>query len=389
MLFPNKRETIILSFLISCISLYAQPKNPAGNNYPVVAWYALDSAHNSYYYYKQMKAGGFNLALNAYSTKEETLRELKMARRAGMKLIVDCQEGRNANEGFISNVKNEKALGLYYLKDEPQKQYFDNLNAKTERINRADGSHYGYINLLPIYASTEQLNASSYEDYLDTYLQTVSPQIVSFDHYPFVRDDFREDFYDNLQIVARKCKQYGKVFWGFARTSLAKDYYAIDEGRLRFQVFMTMAFGAQGIQYFTYGPVAGRGTAIVDSLYNKTAIYDIVKNINKEVQVVGKKTLKADFISILTGDNIDGFMETVSCLGDLKFSGEGFVLSFFRKDGREYILAVNRDFEHTQEISLTFSNKVSQLKKLGGWGRRQRQYNIRVMAGDWIMLKLN
>ena len=259
-----------------------------GEQYPVIAWYSIDAEHNTKEQYRRISNAGFNLALTSFLTKEEIKKALHEAKGTGVKLIVDCQESRNANLPFINEIKESPALGMYYLCDEPNKDYFETLAERQNRILNSDRIHAGYINLLPIYANKEQLKAESYSDYLDSFLSKVQVPFLSYDHYPFLRESFRDDFYTNLETVAKKCNNAGISFWGFARSYYSKEYYMIDEGRLRLQVFANMAYGAQGIQYFTYSVPKGGERAIVDSSYRKTVLYDVVKKINSEVQVVGK-----------------------------------------------------------------------------------------------------
>lgn len=378
-------------FIVVLLSLNgdAQEKaNPVGKKFPVVAWYSVDATHNTRAQYKLMSKAGFNLSLSAPLTKEETIRGLHEARGTGVKLIVDCQESRNADQAFIAEVKNHSTLGMYYLSDEPDKDFFDNLAAKVNNIHKTDDVHAGYINLLPIYANNEQLKAESYDDYLDTYLSKVHTTFLSYDNYPFVRETFREDFYTNLEVVSGKCKEACVSFWGFARSIYSNDYYQIDEGRLRLQVFANMAYGAQGIQYFTYGVPQGGSTAILDSLYKKTNLYDVVTIINREVQAVGKYSFGADFTAVMhvSKDNRDVLTPIIN---DIEFSGESVLVSLFEKDGVRYLMMVNKDYLSSQTVAVGFDNEARHINKKGRKKAAQKRYVGIMAAGDWLLFQLN
>jgi hypothetical protein len=42
-----------------------------------------------------------------------------------------------------------------------------------------------FANLLPIYSKTKQLNASSYEKYVEEYVAALKPDVLCTDIYPF------------------------------------------------------------------------------------------------------------------------------------------------------------------------------------------------------------
>ena len=362
--------------------------NPTDGEYPVVAWYSVDGAHNTRVQYKQMAKAGFNLSLSSFLTKDEIIQGLQEARGTGVKLIVDCQESRNANQAFISEIKDNPALGMYYLCDEPKKDYFNVLRTKVSRIHSTDGVHEGYINLLPVYANRDQLNAESYDDYLDTYLKTVKTSFLSYDHYPFVREDFREDFYTNLELVSKKCQENGKQFWGFVRSCYSDNFYLIDEGRLRLQVFANIAYGAQGIQYFTYGVPKGSVSAIVDTSYNKTELYNIVRKINREIQVVGKYYLAASIEGVFHVGRENNSVLT-SLIDNIEISGESILVSLFKKNNTMYVMMVNKDFLNTQTVNISFKNKTTFINKKGIKKVSRLKYKKEISAGDWLLFQLN
>lgn len=384
----RKFISLFIVVLLSFNGNAQESLTPVGKKYPVVAWYSVDAPHNTREHYKLMSKAGFNLSLSAPLTKDETIKGLREARGTGVKLIIDCQDSRNANIAFITEVKNYSSLGMYYLSDEPGKDYFDNLVSKVDRINSTDGIHSGYINLLPIYASNDQLKAKSYDDYLDSYLSKVHTSILSYDHYPFVREIFRNDFYANLEVVSRKSRDVGKPFWGFVRSCYTKDYCNIDEGRLRLQVFANMAYGAQGIQYFTYGVPKGGRTAVLDSLYQKTKLYDLVTIINREVQAVGKYTLGADFITVIhVSEESENIM--IPNIKSIEHSGESLLVSLFKKDGVMYLMMVNKDYLSIQNVSVEFNSKARIINKKGCKKTDLKRYVGAMPAGDWLLFQLN
>ena len=384
----RKYACLLLAALTSLNSSAQNYFNPTGKKYPIVAWHSVDAAHNTRAHYMKMAKAGFNLSLSDFFSEQETRRALKEVRGTGVKLIVNCQEGRNASPAFINDIKGNTSVGLYYICDEPIIDYFEVIKAKSDRIMEADGFHYPYVNLLPSYADKGLLGTESYANYLYDYIEIVHPSYISFDHYPFVRDSFRNDIYDNLEIVSEVCKDKGIPFWGFARTLVDNNYHAVDEGRLRFQVFINIAYGAQGIQYFSYAVTKGGKEAIVDSLYKPTEVYETVKKINKEVHSIENYVLGAELIRVLHVRSLIDCVK-ISHIKSFVSSGNGVLISQFEKDGIKLLMVVNKDFENNQHISVTFSQIVSMINKKGRRMRGRRDYEINLKAGDWRLFKLN
>jgi len=362
--------------------------NPVGKKFPVVAWYSVEPGYITRSEYKMMSKAGFTLSLSSFLSKEETIKALSVAKGTGVKLIVDCQDARNAATPFINNVKNSKALGLYYLSDEPSSDYFQNLQEKVQRIKINDNSHYPYINLLPLYASSEQTNTSSYKDYLERYIEMMEPDYISYDHYPFVRDEYRLDFFDNLDIVSKVCKKHNIVFWGFVRSLYDSNYTKIDEGRIRFQVFSQLAYGAQAIQYFTYSSPRGCGYAIVDSLHNKTPLYDIVSAINHEIQGYSKFFLNSNVLSIVHSDKQGQEGNKISnVISHLDSNGVGVLLSLFEKKGKYYLIVVNKDYENSQEVTIEFNKKAKVISQKGR-AKTSSYHRFVLEAGNGMLFHL-
>lgn len=59
-------------------------------------------------------------------------------------------------------------------------------------LRERDPAHLAYINLLPTYASNEQLGnkgdtVAEYREHLRSFVETVKPAMLSYDHYHFMK----------------------------------------------------------------------------------------------------------------------------------------------------------------------------------------------------------
>ena len=140
--------------------------------------------------------------------------------------------------------------------------------------------------------------------------QEVPLQLLSFDHYPIVGDHYRPDWYENLEIFSDEARKAGKPFWAFALATAHDPYPIPDLSHLRLQMYSNLAYGAQGLQYFTYwtpgknpnwnfhhGPIGLDG--------KRTDVYDKIKTLNTELQALSGVFLGAEVLSVRHTGRLD------------------------------------------------------------------------------------
>ena len=188
----------------------------------------------------------------------------------------------------------------------------------------------------------------------------MKPDFISFDYYPFVQGKFRTTFFENLDVVYGVSKKHRIPFWGFVRTGVSSDYYQPTEGQLKLQVFANIAYGAKGIQYFTYTTPRGYKTAIIDSLNHKTTLYYVIKDINKDIQgickIFGNQLPKYIWHSDDKNESIN-IIQVES--GEDK--GKGFLCSVFLKGNKHYLMVVNKDYDNSQTLIIHFKNRAKRV----------------------------
>ncbi len=117
------------------------------------------------------------------------------------------------------------ALLGFSVKDEPKKNNFKDINLYFSDINNFDSTILRFSNLLPIYAGKNALGYSSatsdiqaYELYIQDFIDSCGPNILSFDSYPiwncqnsttdtdyiYWPNYWTNDFFYNLDIISRK-----------------------------------------------------------------------------------------------------------------------------------------------------------------------------------------
>lgn len=387
------RKVFLFSFLsLIDINLFAQRyKNPTGTEFPILAWHALDSDHNNYEDYCLLSDAGFNLSLSFFSSIKEVLAGLKACEGTGVKLVTSCWEQKFQTRDFILRVKDSPNLAFYFTDDEPTKADFSELKKKISERNFYDGKHLCYVNLMPNYATTDQLNAASYEDYIESYIKLIRPSMISFDFYPFRYSGFRDGYYDNLIFISSICKKNRIPFWGFIMSSTNDEYPVINEAYLRFQAAINLAFGAKGLQYFTYSlPAKSFKTAILNEDFSKTDIYDIIKGINLDILKYSNVWLNSNVIYVwFVGENPPAPLDKnykLRCLKQIKADGPGFVTSYIKSRGKEYLIAINSDVNNSQVLIIDSKKIVTLCKR--NCERRFKKESLLVAPGDFVLIRL-
>jgi len=184
-----------------------------------------------------------------------------------------------------------------YLYDEPSTDLFGILRharRKTQNQSTQDQSDGGLLpwaNLYPYTNDEDTLGVSSYYDYLQLYRKEVNPPFISFDHYPLLSDAAITDGYsENWAGIRRASLQPPSIpSWVFIQ-SVDFDWEYDDrrrpnEAELFWQVNVSLAYGAKGIQYLTYWTPEDSdsitfGEALVTERGKLTPLYNYAKRVN-------------------------------------------------------------------------------------------------------------
>ena len=293
---------LLFCCLMSSIQLYSQDRTSQTGQIPILAWYSIPPEQTSMTRYLELKESGITHNLSFFNDTETMSGALDTAWKAGIKMIVYCPELKSATEETVKRFMDHPAVAGYMLRDEPNRSDFPELAEWAKKIRKTDDNHYCYLNLFPNYATEEQLGTKTYQEHVDLFVREVPVQFISFDHYPVLGDSLRANWYENLEIISEAARKAAKPFWAFALSVAHGKYPVPTIAQLRLQVFSDLAYGAQGIQYFTYwtpfdttwkfnnGPVTLDG--------KRTVVYDRIREVNKEIESLSNVFLGAKVISV-------------------------------------------------------------------------------------------
>lgn len=343
------------------------------NFFPIMPW---NHAPNDPAVLKRIKDCGFTVAgFVAPGT-------LDNCEKAGLKAIVsdtrtsgydwakvDAAAARKNVGSLVAEVGKHPAVFGYYLRDEPNAGWFPNLEIVASRIRELAPDKWPYINLFPDYANSEQLGTANYAEYLERFITTCHPKIVSYDNYSLMDNGtVRDSFWANLESVRAACQKHGLEFWNIVLSVAHFNYAEPSAAGLRLQAYCTLACGGRGLSCFTYfaPPAGGYRGAPVDQFGNETATWHLMQNVNLQVQKLAPTLLqlKSDdayhigkvppgchgpstntLVSGIAGDNV--------LVGD-----------FTHADGSRYVMVVNKSLTGSRTCWPQFRQSPKSLKHI-------------------------
>jgi hypothetical protein len=364
--------------------------NPAGNEWkvgvPIVSYWAgpgfpgggdlTDAAAT------QLAKGGWN-----FVWCEE--KELDVVQRHGLRGLLtsslltpatlDNAKQREALESLIHRVRQHPGFYAYHLLDEPSAVKFPALGRLVAFLRERDPAHLAYINLFPTYANNEQLGTKgntveAYTEHLRQYVEGVRPALLSYDHYQFTNRGDTSGYFLNLALIREKALSSGVPFMNIVQASAwGPTPHASPRGprvptgeEMRFLVYTTLAYDAQGISYYVYCyPRHEGGISQPDG--TPTPLYHALKSLNHEFVKIATilQPLKSQGVyhtgmlppgvTLLPKNSAFTFdppVPTVDYKPDARV--EGVLLSRFgNSDATTHVLVVNLDYKLERTVTLS------------------------------------
>jgi hypothetical protein len=186
-----------------------------GGTYPVGFWWPPPPQQTTHDRYAEIAEAGFTFVTGGNGVQELPLNEtmLNAAAANGLKaVIIDSRVSSIQNypreqwpsvvASTVRDYEQFPAFSGILVSDEPSTGAFPQIGDVTDLVRRSDPRKLAYSNLLPTYATTDQLGAPTYPDYLKQYVAQVHPSFLSFDHYAlFKPSGVRADYFHNWVLV--------------------------------------------------------------------------------------------------------------------------------------------------------------------------------------------
>ncbi|MBN1547914.1 MAG: T9SS type A sorting domain-containing protein [Syntrophaceae bacterium] len=303
---------------------------------------------------------------------------------------------------MIEQFKASPAVWGYYLTDEPNAHAFENLGKTVAYLRAKDPTRLSYINLFPTYAKPEQLGTASYEEHVERFIDTVKPELLSYDHYHFKKDDDGDGYFNNLGIISKWARRYDIPFCIIMQAIGAEAHSPENlnlripsPGEHRWLVYSSLAYGARGIVWFLWDhPWGVTGSSKRDQLYAS------ISQLNREITALGPVLLALDNLGAWhtrSGLLPIGARRLPSNSLVKDAAGADLVVGLFsNQSGKDFIMLMNNNYVQDITSTITLNRGIDDLKAFdvasGLWNPVDfsnspdgAQFDISIQAGGGIL----
>ena len=296
----------------------------------------------------------------------------------------------------------------YLLWDEPLMEQFPIIDQRIKWIREYDKDVRLFVNLLPSYNMHYTWKNGKFDNYLDAFIKTVNPEMLSVDYYVFGHDtdcnpdvlSASQELWRDMGYFRKRALETGKPFefyiQGVGDFSASKNIGNMTAERISFQMYAALAYGVKRVSYFTsYG-------LVLDSRGNKTKMYDSVKAINEEALAVGRFLYDKTPMNIyhsgvgkLSKVRNNFYLDNLEKSSLLSEVPADCIVSVFKgKDGRKYIMVANKSYKYpaSGRLVLKKKNKVSRFRAENSSFERisgsSTSISITIPAGGYSILQI-
>src|SRR5688572_27280456 len=357
------RCVLAVVIAVTCMQSMASVAR-AQDDFVTSYWYGPPPKFTTIEQYRRIKEANFNVVMppgppDASITPELNRRILDYCKELGLKAVIfdprmpkslAAADAKARVDAIVSDYADHSAMLAYFIVDEPNANEFAALGEVAAYLKRRDPKHPAYINLFPTYADpSAQLGTATYEEYVDRFVKTVDPFVISYDHYPFIKGYDRPDYYTNFAIVRNAAITSKRPFWNIAQLVRHYDYRGLTEPELRFQAMQTLAFGGRGLLWYTYW-YPGESNPTVDGAMIKhdgsaDASYEWIKSINADARAIGNELMacESSWATFHTGEPVEYAAPPKTPLA-IEGAGRFTTGVFHGPGGTTLALVTNRDY---------------------------------------------
>ena len=268
----------------------------------------------------------------------------------------------------VNWLKNRPEVIAYHMFDEPGVSAAPMLKMVKDKIEELDPTHPVYVNFGPE-ASTTWMGVDTYYEYVNILADYLDLKQLSFDIYPIYPGRIQSNWHKCLEIMADAAKRRGVPLWTFAASCWINKEQPIqtrekpNKMNILLQLYTSLAFGSQLVQYFTIQDYGGTDFAPIMRDGTWTQAYDYLKAANLEMQ-------KRAFV--FKGSNVTNARqagEQVSHEMQLSvldlpeeieeiYTNGSVTVSFLENSGNRYIALVNNYWSAVQQVRLALNEPV-------------------------------
>lgn len=325
---------------------------------------------------------------------------------------LDDPEKRRGLDDLIARVRKHPALYSYFLGDEPGAKNFRGMGRLVDYLREKDPAHTAYINLFPIGATNEQLGTegdpvSAYKSYLRQFVELVRPSLLSYDNYQFAADHDHDDYFLNLGLMRQAAQDAGLPFLNIVQAcSWTPSMREPVEAEMRYLVYTTLAYGAQGLSYYVYYH-PGHTPGIVTKDGTPTPVYQWLKPLNRDFSAIATEVQPLRSLGVHHSGMMPPGAEPLPEDAAFRFDPpipavafrpghrvEGVLLGTFGPDPKgapTHALAVNLDYKQERVLTLVGPARLDRFDPVSGqWTSTPgTRLELRLPAGGGVLARVH
>lgn len=283
-------------------------------------------------------------------------------------LRISTADARRLIQVMLDEYRQYESFAGFDVFDEPQPPKFATVGAATALLRELAPDLLPYSNLVPG-------NGAGYTSFVKDFIAAVNPPVLSFDRYPILTGGLDINYFDNWAIIRRAGLEAGIPTWVYIQSVKYNGRLLPNAAQLRWQINISLAYGAKGIMYFTYWtpePARGEGfeSALVTTDGRLTPLYRSAKAVNRDwLEPVGRELKPLVSVSA-THANDDPLPPGTDAFAPDSYvasvEGSAVVLGQFRAatdDGRRWLLVANRSDADTATARISVGETVTKVER--------------------------
>jgi hypothetical protein len=395
-----KPMRLLLLLLIPLAYSQIQPAPADPKVFAVMAWGESPSNEQQL---RGMRDAGLNISGFCHSNDLERVRAAgltcflaspELDRLDWLKLLADDELRR-----VVANVRqevagNSAALGVF-LRDEPNAAMMPGLGKVAQMLRESMPALWPYVNLFPYRVNAARLGTSDYDSYVRMLVQNIHQPFLSYDNYSLVGGEMLDYFYTNLEIVRRLGIETQTPFWNCILANSHFNYMEPSDATFNLQVYASLAYGARGIQYFTYfAPTVGNyRMAAIDQFGNRTATWDMLRRIDNQIHTLVPTLVRLhstgvfhypaapDQAQLLSASKLVESVEMTQRFLRPPVGGRFLLGEFEDERHRPYFMLVNKDLANSFEFKIRLRRPGGKLFRISPYTGKEEPFEGEM---DWI-----
>ena len=403
-----KQDKFILStFSPTCVYYNKNLQNPD----------AYDVARRAV---KTCADAGFNLLEMGWATPEVLRAAIPMCESLGIDVIYQNMEiyggmqeriGKEVKcdpediKNLVEELSRYRHVIGFYVWDEPYLEpQIKEARRQMDMFEECDPQKLLFTVAIPSYNKEFTWKNGEFSGYLQRYVETIDPVVLSLDYYPINKKHLPEDQLDktfmwyDLALMKKLAAEKNMPMWFYYQGQNLHGVETFTFPMVRLMMNAGALYGAKGLQHYT---AEGSVTKAGDG--GRDIFFEDQKKIHAEFRELGNTLMALDCKRVIHDDSMTagneytvGLHETMAdselLLGELPYRTS--VSELEDEYGNKYLMVLNRDYETAKTVNLDLSDnfRVYEVSKTDGYQYvvedNTNKLSVELSAGDMALFRL-